>query len=301
VQGSQLERELDALDGCPVIESAAATFQMTANGQPSCLNPLMDLVDKDPGLAAQMLITVNHLKKHGELDPTPVEDPRLAVGLLGELRLAALGRSLVTVEERMVAVPPLFNWSQFWMFQMGTARMAKYTCRYLEFHNLEETAYLAGLLHDLGKLLLMRLHPFAFQAALAHAREHQVPLRQAEQLFLATTTPALAAHFAEKHGLPRRFANVMRWIDTPEQATEDAELVAIVSLARDLCRHNRIGACGDTPAEKAVPLEESKEWQVLRSSVFPSFNLKKFEVQVHADCRDLKLELHGRLATYAVA
>jgi hypothetical protein len=35
--------------------------------------------------------------------------------------------------------------------------------------------------------------------------------------------------------------------------------------------------------------------------VFPSFNLRKFESQVHADCRKLKLELHGQLINYAVA
>jgi hypothetical protein len=93
----------------------------------------------------------------------------------------------------------------------------------------------------------------------------------------------------------------MRWIDAPEQATEDAELVAIVSLARDLCRHNHVGFCGDAPKDKAVPLEDTAEWQVLRGRVFPSFDLKKFEAQVHAECRQLKRELHGRLSNYAVA
>jgi CheY-like chemotaxis protein/HD-like signal output (HDOD) protein len=297
----QLQGELDALAGCPIIDSAAASFQMAANGHPSCLNPLMDLVDRDPGLAAQMLIAANRARHPSENDPSAIEDPRLAVGLLGELRLAAQARGLVTAAERMMSLPPAFNWQQFWMFQIGTARMARYACQALELPDLAAPAYTAGLLHDLGKLLLLRLHPFALQATLEHARLNNLPLSDAERLYLGCTTHEIAVHFAEKQGLPGRFVNVMRWIHAPSEATADQELVAVVSLARDLCRHNQVGASGDKPVDEALPLEDTEEWSVLRQSVFPSFNLRNFELQVHSECRELKLELHGRLTSYAVA
>ena len=92
----------------------------------------------------------------------------------------------------------------------------------------------------------------------------------------------------------------MRHIGDPASAPADNDLVAIVSLARDLCRHNRVGLCGDLPREKLPPLEETAEWAVLRESVFPSFNLHEFEQKVHADCRELKLEFYGRLPKGAV-
>ncbi len=301
VNWSQLQREIEALAGCPVIDSVAASFQMTANGHPTSLGPIMDLVDKDPGLAAQILIACNQLKRSGNPDFSPIEDPRIAIGLLGEVRLAAQARGLVIAEERMLLAPPLCSWAHFWMFQIGTARIARYTCTYLELTSLEAPAYTAALLHDLGKLLLLQMHPFAFQAILTHARQNQLPLSAAERHFLSMTTSEMAVHFAEKNGLPPRFINVMRWIDTPAKATEDAELIAIVSLARELCRHNNVGFGGDTPGSESRPLEETPEWAVLRGSVFPSFDLKKFESQVHAECRQIKHELRGRMTTYAVA
>jgi CheY-like chemotaxis protein/HD-like signal output (HDOD) protein len=297
----QLEREIEALAGCPVIDSAAATYQMTANGHPTSLNPLMDLVDRDPGLAAQMLIVSNKLKHAGNDQLSAIEDPRMAVGLLGEIRLAAQARALVTAEERMMLAPPLASWSNFWMFQLGTARIARYTCHYLELTDLEAPSYTAGLLHDLGKLLLLRLHPFAFQAILAYARQNDIMLSAAERHFLGATTQEMAVHFAEKHGLPRRFANVMRWVENPEQATEDVELVAIVSLAHSLCRNNHVGFCGDASQNQPTTLEETPQWRVLRESVFPSFDLKNFQIKVQAECRLLKHELHGRMAKDAVA
>jgi len=296
----QLQREIESLPGCPVIDSAAASFQMKANGHPTSLGPLMELVEKDPGLTAQVLIAARQLKRTEPDDSSPLEDPRIAVGLLGEMRLAALSRTLVSAEERMMLSPPLCSWPHFWMFQLGTGRIARYTCRYLELSHLETAAYTAGLLHDLGKLLLLRLHPFAFQAILAHARQTRIPLAAAELHFLGATTREMSVRFAEKHGLPPRFAHVMRWVDAPAKATEDSELVALVSLARDLCRHNHVGFCGDTPGEQASPMADTEAWGVIRNSVFPSFDLKKFEARVHAECRQLKHELHGRLVNYAV-
>jgi HD-like signal output (HDOD) protein len=301
VNWGQLQRELDALPGCPVIDSAAAAFQMAATGHPSSLNPVMDLVENDPGLAAQLLIAANQLKHSDDSDEGLLEDPRLAVGRLGEQRLAAQAGALVTAEERHMQIPPILDWTRFWKFQTGVARMARFTCRYLELYSMEPTASMAGLLHDLGKLLLLRLHPLALQGIIEHSRQCQLPLPEVERQFLGCTTAEMAAYFAERHGLPRRYANVMRWIGAPGEATDDAVLVAVVSLARDLCRQNNVGASGDVRQHRAVPLEETAEWPILSGSVFPSFNLRRFELQVHADCRELKLELHGRLAAHNAA
>ena len=183
------------------------------------------------------------------------------------------------------------------MFQVGVARMARYTCRYLELNSLEPRAYAAGLLHDLGKLLLLHLHPFAFQAITAHARREKLPLFAAEKQFLGCTTSDLATHFAAKHGLLPSYANVMRWVDTPAEATEDAVLVASVALARDLCRRNKLGWGTESENAELTSIAETPAWQILREQIFPSFDLEKFEAEAHAECRDIKNELMGDLSS----
>lgn len=300
VAWTQLQRQIEGLPGCPVVNSIAASFQMSANGHPTSLSPLLDLVQSDPGLTAEILIASNRLKKK-DGESAAIEDARMAVGLLGERRLAALGGGLVTVEERLMQAPPHFAWPAFRMFQLGTARLARFVCGYLEMPSLEAPAYTAGLLHDVGKLLLVRLHPFALQGIQAYALKSGMKLAAAEKLFLGVTTQEMGCHFAIKHGLPQRFANVMRWIDDPEQATEDSDLVAVVSLARYLCRHNRVGFCGETSSAKGTPIENTPEWKVLRNRVFLNFDLKKFERQAHSECLQIKRELFGQLAKRSVA
>lgn len=292
VTREQLQREIDALPGCPVIDSAAAAFQMEANGRPSCINPLMDLVARDPGLTTQMLIAAN--RAHPPADEfSRIEDARLAVGQLGEMRLQEEARRIAQIDQRIFSVEPGFSWAGYWTFQRGVARIAQLICRDLEFYSLEAIARTAGQLHDIGRLLLARLRPAGFQASIEHARVHRVSLREAERLFLGCTTPQLAAHFADRAGLSHRYAHVMRWIEDPGAATQDKHLVAIISLARDLCRQNQVGESGDPLLETVRPLEETAEWAILREGLYPSFNLKKFEQQVNAYCAQLRTEFSG--------
>jgi HD-like signal output (HDOD) protein len=190
------------------------------------------------------------------------------------------------VAERDMNLPPI-TWARFWMFQNGVARLADYTCRFLEFANQARYAYMAGLLHDIGKLLLLRLYPFGFHVIVAHARQERLALHEAERRYIGCTSREIAWHFATKHGLCVPYCNVLRWIETPEAATEDADLVAVVSLARDLCLHNHVGYCGDTPKDQCPPIAETPAWRVLQERVFTGFNLVRFEEQVHTYCREL--------------
>ena len=139
-----------------------------------------------------------------------------------------------------------------------------------------------------------RYSDLAIKTALTLGLVFGLRLRQTEKLFLGCTTMELGAHFAERTGLSRRFVHVMRWIDDPAAATDDAKLVAILSLARDLCRHNQVGASGDPAHANFVPIEQTDEWRILRESIYPSFNLQKFEKQIHAQCARLRTEFSGR-------
>jgi len=294
VDRASIERRVSELAGFPLIDSVAASFQMSATGYPSSLAPLIDLTAKDPALSMQLLMSANQVRRREALDQEPIENPRLCVGLLGELKLKALASALLTTEERMMRSGPC-SWPNFRMFQIGVGRMASYTCSYLEMPSLEERAYTAGLLHDIGKLLLQHLFPVGFQVIADYARERRVTFSAAEQFFVGCTSRELAAQFATQHGLPRWAASVMRWAEEPAAAPDDTELVAIVTLARNLCRHNRVGWWGDATRDEIGSLADTPEWAILKHRVFPSFNLQKFEAEAHEQCRAIKLELYGRM------
>ena len=291
---AEAEAMLDRIEACPVIDSVAAAFQLHADGKASSLDAIMDLVSKDPGLSVQMLLAANQLPRE---EKTIVEDPRLAVSLLGDLRLTALAKAIPQVAERRMDFAP-FSWSHFWMSQVGVGRLARFTCEYMEFRDIEANAYTAGLIHDFGKLLLLRAYPFALEAAFNCSRKRCISLAEAERRFVGMSSSEMAYRFALKNGLPQVYAEVARWAETPEEAPEGSDLVAVVSLARHVCQKHHVGVWGDAP-EGSIPfIEETSAWKVLEKRVFPSFNLKKFDVEARGVCVNLKQELLGRERWY---
>ncbi|MDQ8185735.1 HDOD domain-containing protein [Pelagicoccus sp. SDUM812002] len=297
----QIKREFDKITSCPIVESIAASFQMAANGRPTSLAPLLDLVHRDPSLSAEIFIAANRLKKDKEDKTFAIESTRMAVGLLGEMRLASLGLNFETVAERFFESGPHMDWPAFRMFQVATGRMAEFVCEYLEMPNLAPIAYTAGLMQDLGKMLLTRLHPFALPVIKDHAAQTGVALASAERLFLGCTTHDIALAYAEKQGLPSRFQSVFRWVNNPEAALKDEDLVAAVSLARELCRRKRVGCNGDTTFDETESLESTPEWKVLSKRVYLNFDMSKFERMAYAECLALKRELAGKLPKRSVA
>lgn len=288
------QKEVRALSGCPAIDTAAAAFLMAADGRASSMSRVMELVREDPGLCAQVLIAANRLE-HDEL--TTIEDPAAAVTLLGEIKLNALAKSMLTIDEKYLKVPPL-TWGDYWMFLVGVAKLSEYICQYLEFRYLAASAYTAGLLHDIGKLLLLNLHPWGFTAIAGYARDKKIALHEAERKYIGCSTRDLAVQFATEQRLPTVYTNVIRFVEAPANAVENVELVAMVSLARHVCLHNRVGHCGDTPHDACPPLANTAAWQVLQPRLFPSFDLRKFEAQAHAYCKELRMNLLGQQPTY---
>lgn len=288
VPAEEMEKQVRALPGCPVVDTIAANFQMAANGKVSSMTPVMELVARDPGLCAQVLSAANKLDVD---DMASIEDPRTAATRLGELKLHTLAKSLPIAFERHMPPAP-FTWTNYWMFLVGVARVSEFIAKYLELAYLSSSANTAGLLHDLGKLILLKLHPFGFQAIVRYAHEHKVPLREAERKHVGHTARDLGVMFAESSGLPRTYLNVIRWVDDPEQAREDREVTAIVALARQVCLHNRVGYCGEGRGD-ATSITKTPAWSVIQGQIFPSFDVRKFEAQAHAYCVEVRRELSG--------
>lgn len=290
VDAAGLEAQVKALASCPVVDTAAAAFQMVADGRGSMMVQVMDLVASDPGLAVHVLATANDMQSD---DMTPIVDVRCAAGLLGELKLKAMAKSLPVALERHANCGS-FTWSAYWMHQVAVGKLAEFVCSYLDFSYLASTAGTAGLIHDVGRMFLLRLHPFGLQAAMHYAREKKVSLAVAERKHFGCTSRDLARAFAELGVLPPVYANVLKWIEEPDHAEDDRELVAMVAIARHLCLHAHVGTNGDPLVGGNVPLASTPAWRILQPRLFPSFDVKKFEVQAHAYCMRLRSELSGQ-------
>ena len=115
------------------------------------------------------------------------------------------------------------------------ARSLAERCRY----RLTGEAYAAGILHDIGKVVLRQTDPERFQAVLAMARDQGQPMEEAERGLFGSSHAEVGAWLAERWGLPAEMVEAIACHHRPESAVRNRELAVLVHIAN--CLTERAG------------------------------------------------------------
>ena len=97
--------------------------------------------------------------------------------------------------------------------------------------------FTAGLVHDIGRTLLASCFSDEFQEFDALTFEESSATVDQEFCVIGTSHAEAGAYFAAKSGLPPVLIEVIRYHHTPDHATGDRRLVALVSAADDIANH----------------------------------------------------------------
>ena len=141
---------------------------------------------------------------------------------------------------------------------------------------LPEQAGIAGLLHDVGKLIIAKALPFDFKKLQMMRETTRVPLWQAERAQLGTTHEEVGAYLLGLWGLPDVIVEAVAWHHRPAE-TQYCTLspLAAVHVANALL-HQKQTACSSsgvvddldtTFLERAGLIGYLSAWEALRDEV----------------------------------
>jgi HD-like signal output (HDOD) protein len=140
-----------------------------------------------------------------------------------------------------------FRMDMLWVHSASVAGLAKLLAERSGAADPEE-AFVCGLLHDIGKVLLWSSEPKLLSGCIQASRTHRVPFDELELRVLGFMDSELAAVLAENWKFPASLRECLRWRPQPERAGSSAPLASAVHCANILCV-----ALGATPIAK-VPL-----------------------------------------------
>lgn len=177
-----------------------------------------DLIAKDPAMTAKILHLVNSAFF---AFPRQITEAREAVILLGLERTRALILLVHVFSEFEKSRCRGFSADRLRQHALGTGVVAK---KIVETETrdfqLAESAFTAGLLHDIGQLLLAANLPVEYAHVLDVARERQVPIHQAEGDLFGTTHAELGACLLALWGLPLPILEAIAWHHAPGRSDE---------------------------------------------------------------------------------
>lgn len=107
-------------------------------------------------------------------------------------------------------------------------------------------AYAAGLLHDIGILVLYKYFTEDFDEIHRLIHDKNLPHSQAETLVIGTTHSDVGAWLAEKWSFPPHFVEAIRFHHNPGCAQINPELTAIVHVANQIASVDGY-SCSDAP------------------------------------------------------
>jgi putative nucleotidyltransferase with HDIG domain len=109
-----------------------------------------------------------------------------------------------------------FNDKAFWRHSIATAACARVLARRMRFN--QDYAFTAGLLHDIGRLVLVTAYPARYSEALAYRAANDCAMIEAERALLGVDHVAAGAALAEHWNFSDTMRLAIAWHHEPEQA-----------------------------------------------------------------------------------
>ncbi len=208
------------------------------------------MVAEDPGLSIKVLQLANSpLFGQGSLITNPTD----AVMCLGTEMIAAivLSQSLFRHYESLGHAE--LDLTRVWGHCWETAYLAQFLCRQKRLpRRAAEEGFLAGLLHEAGRFILVDNFPGQFAAACQGARQLRSPLAPRLLETFQTTPSQLTAYLMELWGMAAEVVTALSYQDNPQQ-----EPSGVFSLTSALYAADHIASRKSPPDSFAL-----EEWNL---------------------------------------
>ncbi|THB63302.1 MAG: HDOD domain-containing protein [Desulfovibrio sp.] len=215
---------------------------------------LAEVLGKDPGLSAKLLKLVNS-PYYGF--PSTIDTIQRAVTLIGinELTTLALG---VSVIESFGSVPcELVDMESCWKHSIACGLLASFLAARKPGVS-EERFFVAGLLHDIGRLVLFARLPEQMVWLIRRAWEDHVALEELEKQYLGFDHASLAGMLLNAWNLPDSLVRMIRFHHCPEQSPNPLE-ASVVHIADT----TSVALCFGQSGTRLVPPISSPAWNTL--------------------------------------
>lgn len=236
------EQILAQVNELPMLPVTVGRVMHLLQNQDVGIAEVMDAIEVDPGLTANVLKLANSAYFAGPARIATLRDAGVFLGAqrLFHLVLATVVSPMARVPIQAYDLPPGRLLDHLIAVAIGTEEIARLTTSRAPAH-----AFTAGLLHDIGKVVLGTVADLDIAPVIQCALEEDVPFEEAERRILGTDHAELGAELLQRWQLPDELVSVVRWHHSPEEAPIPSPVLDLVHVAVALSMQCGIGAGAD--------------------------------------------------------
>ncbi len=253
----------DRVKGCarlPSLRSIDSALRELMDSDRRYTHQISEIIRRDPSLTARLLRLVNSVY-YGLT--TPINSIEEAVFYLGVRQIRQLAMVTPVIEDftKLAGNTP-FPWREFWQHCIGVAIMTRevISCVHVP---ADDSDYVAGLVHDMGKIVMAATFPDHFVEIQRRAASDGRPLLVIESEVLGINHAELGATYLKNHNLPAIMIEAARYHHEPEHASQQRQIIAAVQIADLLVRHAGVGNSGDPSIITMETWSNASGWEIL--------------------------------------
>jgi putative nucleotidyltransferase with HDIG domain len=252
-------RPKDLISGATRTSSLPEIFIMineVVNDPTSSFSDIAQVVNLDASLSARLLKIVN---SSFYSFPSNIETVTHAIAVIGTEQLHNLALATTIISNFKGIPDKTLNMNLFWRHSMGVAIVA----RNLAIHCREsnpERFYLAGILHDIGRLIILENLPDEASQIVTRQNETGGIVWEIERDVLGFDHGEVGAALAHSWNLPLSLEEIIGNHHNPSRSIRYPLETAIIHLADIIAKAMGLGSSGDIH----VPPLDEKSWEQLK-------------------------------------
>lgn len=235
----KLEHVLKRVEALPVLPSSAMRVMNLTNDPDTDIDSLVDLIGQDPSLAASILRQANsafygYARRIASLSEAVV---LLGFKTIHSLALASAAAPILKTE----LVGYSLTQEGLWKHSLLVGLISRRLSRRLRL-SVGETAFTAGLLHDIGKLVLAVYVQEVGGYLLKKVEQQELSYVEMEQKVIGFDHATVGGFIIKHWNLPESLVETITCHHKPDKSLREPVLTAIVHVANALA--NTLGVGG---------------------------------------------------------
>jgi len=235
----KIKSSLDDLASMPHIASKALDLLNQEEPSSSELSKLFEL---DMVLTGKLLQMVNSAFYGLSKEVSTVSQ---AISILGFGTLRSTLISSIAFDMFNKTESSLIDPKGLWFHSLGTGLFSQSIAKEMKLSNVDDY-FIAGLLHDIGKVILTQQSSDKFKIVLQTAKANRLSTYEVEEKILGTNHSLIGHIVCEHWSLPKRISSAIKYHHNISDTSDESVkmLSAVVQFSDFFCNLNRIGDNG---------------------------------------------------------
>ncbi len=226
------------VSGLPTLPTVVARMIELVDNPRTNTKTLAKLISHDQSLTARLLKLANSAYYGFSREISTVDT---AIIVMGFNAVKEMGLSLSVYDTfKNVASIHNFDVNRYWEHSVAVGVAARFLARKFRIGDPGEM-FVAGLLHDIGKMILLQYMPDDFNSVIDLMQAEDIPFFKAEEQLLGITHGEIGYILAKRWHLPARITACIYAHHYPDRSQEYAQEAALVDLADFVCHRSNLG------------------------------------------------------------